>query len=61
MGSAFHRICLEKEILYVPGDLCFAEGQPHCHVRLSFGALERELIPEAAQRFCEAAQAAKEE
>ena len=55
LDSSFHRICLEREILYVPGDLCFAEGQPHNHVRLSFGALESELIPEAARRFCEAA------
>ncbi|NDV62567.1 PLP-dependent aminotransferase family protein [Puniceicoccales bacterium CK1056] len=59
IGSAFHRICLEKEILYVPGDLCFAEGSPHGHVRLSFGALESALIPEAARRFCEAALAAE--
>ena len=55
MGSDFHRICIEKEILYVPGDLCFAEGSPYSHVRLSFGALESELIPEAATRFCKAA------
>jgi 2-aminoadipate transaminase len=55
IGSAFHTRCVEKEILYVPGDLCFAEGKPYNCVRLSFGALERELIPEAARRFCEAA------
>lgn len=53
--SVFHRCCLEKEILYVPGDLCFAEGQPHHCVRLSFGALEGALLPEAGRRFCEAA------
>lgn len=55
IGSAFHKRCVEKEILYVPGDLCFAEGSPENCVRLSFGALEKELIPEAAKRFCEAA------
>ena len=54
LGSAFHARCLEKEILYVPGDLCFAEGEPHNYVRLSFGAWESELIPEAARRFCAA-------
>jgi 2-aminoadipate transaminase len=54
IGSAFHKRCVEKEILYVPGDLCFAEGSPENCVRLSFGALEKELIPEAAKRFCEA-------
>ena len=54
IGSDFHTSCLEQEILYVPGDLCFAEGLPCNSVRLSFGALESELIPEAARRFCEA-------
>ena len=55
IGSDFHSSCVEQEILYVPGDLCFAEGVPYNSVRLSFGALESELIPEAARRFCEAA------
>ncbi len=55
LGSAFHKACLQREVLYVPGDLCFAEGTPENCVRLSFGALEAELIPEAAKRFCEAA------
>lgn len=58
IGSKFHACCVEKEILYVPGDLCFAEGKPYNCVRLSFGALEQELIPEATQRFCEAARMA---
>jgi 2-aminoadipate transaminase len=56
LDSPFHRACVEQEILYVPGDLCFAEGYPWSHVRLSFGALESELLPEAARRFCAAAQ-----
>jgi 2-aminoadipate transaminase len=55
LGSAFHDLCLEQEILYVPGDLCFAEGRPYNYVRLSFGALESEWIPEATRRFCVAA------
>jgi 2-aminoadipate transaminase len=55
LGSAFHQRCVAEEILYVPGDLCFAEGNPVNCVRLSFGALEAELIPEAARRFCRAA------
>ena len=57
MGSPFHKACLEKDILYVPGDLCFAGEAPSHFVRLSFGALDRDLIPEAARRFCEAAKA----
>ena len=55
MGTRFHQLCVQQEILYVPGDLCFSEGHPHNCVRLSFGALESELIPEATRRFCEAA------
>jgi 2-aminoadipate transaminase len=58
IGSPFHTLCIESEILYVPGDLCFAEGQPHNFVRLSFGAIERELIPEATRRFSSAVKAA---
>jgi 2-aminoadipate transaminase len=55
LGSPFYERCVEEEILYVPGDLCFAEGNPWNCVRLSFGALEAELIPEAARRFCRVA------
>jgi 2-aminoadipate transaminase len=55
MGTDFHRACVKQEILYVPGDLCFSEGHPHNCVRLSYGALESELIPEATRRFCQAA------
>jgi 2-aminoadipate transaminase len=55
IGSDFHKACIGHKILYVPGDLCFAEGAPCNSVRLSFGALEGEAIPEAARRFCDAA------
>lgn len=55
IDSPFYRLCLENEVSYVPGDLCFASGQPFNCVRLSFGALESERIPEAARRFCLAA------
>jgi 2-aminoadipate transaminase len=60
LGSRFHDLCLKQEILYVPGDLCFSEGEPHNCVRLSYGALEEELLPEATRRFCEAAREASE-
>lgn len=53
--SPFHRASIKEEVLYVPGDLCFASGQPWNCVRLSFGALDEGLIPEAARRFCAAA------
>lgn len=52
IGSAFHRASLKNKVLYVPGDLCFASGGPWDFVRLSFGALSMEQIPEAARRFC---------
>jgi len=54
-GSRFYERALDAEILYVPGDLCFAEGRPWNCVRLSFGALPEEMIPEAARRFCQVA------
>lgn len=55
IASAMWQSALKERVIYVPGDLCFAEGQPHSGVRLSFGALSEELIPEAAQRFVRAA------
>lgn len=54
IDSAFCRACLEKEVLYVPGDLCFANGERRNGARLSFGAIPGEQIPEAAERFCSA-------
>jgi 2-aminoadipate transaminase len=59
IDGSFHRACIDKEVLYVPGDLCYAEGRPWSDVRLSFGAIEAEKIPEAGRRFCEAARSAR--
>lgn len=50
--SDFCAACLEAGVMYVPGSLCFADGQPDNCVRLSFGAIEANRIEEAAQRFC---------
>lgn len=55
LGGPLHAACLYSKVLYVPGDLCFASSPPTHLVRLSFGALHASLIPQAAQRFCEAA------
>ncbi len=49
------RAAMDESVLYVPGDLCFAEGAPRNFVRLSFGALAAERIEEAARRFLRAA------
>lgn len=52
------REAMEASVLYVPGDLCFAEGAPRHFVRLSFGALPSARIEEAALRFVRAAKKA---
>lgn len=54
-GSAFFEACLEEGVLYVPGNLCFAEGKPANHVRLSYGVLDSDELTEAARRFVAAA------
>lgn len=55
MNSPFCQACFDHEVLYVPGDLCFADGQPKNAVRLSYGALDRKDLREAARRFVAAA------
>ncbi len=57
MDSRFCATCLREEVLYVPGDLCIAEGRPWNHVRLSFGSLDPERLEEAARRFVQAVRA----
>ncbi|KAF0095129.1 MAG: GntR family transcriptional regulator [Puniceicoccaceae bacterium 5H] len=57
IDSPFYQACLERDVLYVPGDLCFAEGAPHHAVRLSFGTLSEDNLREAAARFVAAARA----
>ena len=55
MEGTFCQSCIEQGVLYVPGDLCFADGQTwHC-ARLSSGALPEEKLTEAAGRFVEQA------
>ncbi len=53
-SSPFYQCCLEENLLYVPGDLCFAEGRPHHSVRLSIGALQEEQMHTAAQTLAKA-------
>lgn len=55
LDSAFCRACLAHDVIYVPGELCFAEGQPRNTVRLSFGVLGLDDLREAARRFVAAA------
>ncbi len=53
--SDFHEAALEAGILYVPGELCNAEGKPRDRIRLSFGVLDPKDLEIAADRFCLAA------
>ena len=51
MESNFCQGCIERGVLYVPGDLCFSRGKPwHC-ARLSSGALPEDKLREAAELF----------
>lgn len=54
-GSHFYEACLAKGVIYVPGNLCFADGAPSDYIRLSIGALPNEKLEEAARRLCDAA------
>ena len=54
-GSHFYEACLSKGVIYVPGNLCFADGAPLDYIRLSIGALPNEKLEEAARRLCDAA------
>lgn len=51
IDSPFCDACLADDVLYVPGDLCFAEGEPHHYARLSIGALPEAQLDEGARRF----------
>lgn len=51
MDSDFCRNCIDQGVLYVPGDLCFASGQPWNCARLSYGAIAVDRLSEAVQRF----------
>ncbi len=53
--SAFHQAAIEAGVMYVPGELCHAEGMPKNKVRLSFGVLGLDDLEAAANRFCAAA------
>lgn len=54
MGGALAQAALERQVIYVPGDLCHADGNGHHTIRLSFGAMQVALIPEAVQRLASA-------
>ena len=51
IGSDFCERCIATGVLYVPGDLCVAEGEPKNFARLSFGSMARDKLVEATERF----------
>jgi len=55
MGATFSETCKTRGVIYVPGNFCFASGQPRNFIRLSIGALCDEKLVEASKRFCEVA------
>ncbi|MBT4223183.1 MAG: PLP-dependent aminotransferase family protein [Opitutae bacterium] len=57
IGSDFCEACLANKVLYVPGDLCLAGGQPRNCVRLSYGVLLGAKLDEAVRRFVRTATA----
>ena len=56
-GSAFCRAALAENVLYVPGNLCYAASAtaPVGNVRIAIGAPRGEDLAEAARRFASAA------
>ena len=56
--SKFFRAALARDVLYVPGNLCYAEDsgreKPDCEMRLSFGAASRANIRAGIQRLGQA-------
>ncbi|HTQ31137.1 MAG TPA: PLP-dependent aminotransferase family protein [Opitutaceae bacterium] len=55
LESAFCRACIDAGVIYVPGELCFADDVPRNFVRLSFGVLGEGDLREAGRRFAAAA------
>lgn len=54
--SKFHEAAIESGVMYVPGELCHAEGTIKNRVRLSFGVLDVPALTAAAERFHAAAE-----
>lgn len=52
--SEFHAKCLDAGVMYVPGDLCFANHSDQNHIRLSFGVLALDDLKSAGMRFARA-------
>lgn len=51
IGSPFYETCMTNGVFYVPGNLCYAEGEPRNCVRLSLGTLSEKEMAEGIRRF----------
>ena len=51
LEGKFGRACIDAGVIYVPGELCFADEAPRNFVRLSFGVLSENDLREAGRRF----------
>jgi 2-aminoadipate transaminase len=55
MKSKLFQLALEREVLYVPGALCYADDssrkKPDCEIRLSFGGATESQIHEGVRRL----------
>jgi 2-aminoadipate transaminase len=59
VDGAFCKACLDENVLYVPGDVSYADAAtaPKNNVRLSIGSLSPDDLREAARRYVKAARA----
>lgn len=51
IGQSLCEACIERGVLYVPGDLCKSVANENNYIRLSFGAVPMHKLEEATQRF----------
>lgn len=54
--SCFWTQSVKEGVLYVPGELCFADRESRNFARLSFGVLNESQLEEAGKRFVNAAE-----
>lgn len=51
IDGEFFRACVQEGVLYVPGDMCFADAPERHWVRASYGVLTPAQLQEAGRRF----------
>lgn len=51
IDGEFFRACVQEGVLYVPGDMCFADAPERNWIRASFGVLAPEQLREAGRRL----------